>query len=85
VENDSGGNAGLFPSTFRLQDDQGFEYQQLGIHGTMPVLEWRTMGNREQVRGHVDFLIPKSAKGLTLIYADTSREGAQPIHVQLDQ
>jgi hypothetical protein len=83
VENNTGGNAQLFPSQFILKDDQGFTYDQLGIHGTMPVLEWQTLGNRQSVRGHVDFVVPKSAKGLTLVYGDTSREGSQPVQIDL--
>ena len=86
IDNNTGGNAQLFPSQFTLKDDQGFAYEQLGIHGTMPVLEWRTMANRETVRGHADFVVPKSAKGLTLIYSDVSHgNGAQPIEISLGQ
>lgn len=85
VENDTGGNAGLFPSTFVLKDDQEYTYDQLGIHGTMPVLEWRTLANREKVRGHIDFVIPKSARGLVLTYWDTSRPGAVPIQIELGE
>ena len=86
IDNNTGGNAQLFPSQFTLKDDQGFAYEQLGIHGTMPVLEWRTMANRETVRGHVDFVVPQSAKGLTLVYADVSYgDGAQPIQISLGQ
>lgn len=82
VENNTGGNAQLFPSQFILKDDQGFTYDQLGIHGTMPVLEWQTLGNRQSVRGHVDFVIPKSTRSLTLIYGD-ARDGAPPIQIDL--
>ena len=86
VDNNTGGNAQLFPSQFTLKDDQGFNYDQLGIHGTMPVLECRTLANRETVRGHVDFVVPKSAKGLTLVYSDTSQaDKAQPIQIDLGQ
>ena len=83
VENNTGGNAQVFPSQFGLKDEKGFTYDQLGVHGTMPVLEWRTLGNRENVRGYVDFVVPTSAKGLSLVYSDVSRDGAQPIRVDL--
>jgi hypothetical protein len=85
ADNNTGGNAGLYPSMFQLQDSQGFGYDPLGVKGTMPTLEWRTMGNRETVRGHIDFVIPKSAKGLTLVYSGVSAAGAQPIHVELGE
>jgi hypothetical protein len=86
IDNNTGGNAQLFPSQFTLKDEQGFAYEQLGIHGTMPVLEWRTMANRETARGHVDFVVPKSAKGLMLLYSDVSHgNGAQPIQIDLGQ
>jgi hypothetical protein len=86
VDNETGGNAQLFPSQFVLKDDQGFTYDQLGVHGTMPTLEWRTLANRETVRGYVDFVLPKSAKGLTLVYGDTSQsKGGQPIQIEVDR
>jgi len=86
VENSTGGNAQLFPSQFTLRDDQGFTYNQLGVHGTMPALEWRTLANRETTRGYADFLVPKAAKGLVLVYADVSRgNGAQPIQIELGE
>jgi hypothetical protein len=84
IENNTGANAQLFPSQFVLKDDQGFTYDQLGIHGTMPALEWRTLANRETVRGHADFLVPKTAKHLTLIYGDTSQvKDGQPIQIDV--
>ena len=84
IENNTGANAQLFPSQFVLKDDQGFTYDQLGIHGTMPALEWRTLANRETVRGHADFLVPKTAKHLTLIYGHTSQvKDGQPIQIDV--
>ena len=47
----------------------------------MPALEWHTLGNRDTVRGYVNFAIPKSARNLTLIYP---RE-PQPIHIELGE
>ena len=85
VENKTGGNAGLFPAQFRLQDEKGFEYQRLTLPVKQPLLEWRTMGNRESVRGYVDFVVPKSAKGLKLVYPDPGARGAKPIHVDLGE
>jgi hypothetical protein len=85
ADNNSGGNAQLFPSQFRLQDAQGYGYDPLNLKLTMPALEWRTLGNRETVRGHVDFVVPKSAKGLTLVYTGLPRDDAPPIHVELGE
>ena len=85
ADNNTGGNATIYPSEFRLQDDQGYGYAQLNLHATMPTLEWRTMGNRETVRGYIDFLIPKTAKGLTLVYAPAGFGDARPIHVELGE
>jgi hypothetical protein len=81
VENNTGGNATLYPSQFRLQDDQGYGYDPLGVKLVTPILEWTTMGNRETIRGYTDFVIPKSAKGLTLIYS----HDPQPIHIELGE
>lgn len=82
VENNTGGNVGLYPAQFRLQDEKGFEYER-GLPLKQPTLEWRTMGNRESVRGYIDFVVPKSAKGLKLIYSHLPAKGSKPIHVEL--
>ena len=81
VENNTGGNATLYPSQFRLQDDQGYGYDPLGVKLATPILEWTTMGNRQTIRGYTDFVIPKSAKGLTLIYS----HDPQAIHIELGE
>ncbi len=81
VENNTGGNLSFYPVQFRLQDSQSYEYQPLAMKLIAPALEWRNLGNRETVRGYVDFIVPKSAKGLSLIYTHL----AQPIHVDLDE
>jgi len=85
VDNNTGGNATLFPSQFVLRDAAGYQYDRLSLHGTMPALEWQTLGNREHVRGYVDFVVPDSAKGLTLVYGDTSGPKTQPIRIELEE
>ena len=49
------------------------------LHGTMPALEWQPLGSGESIRGYVDFVLPKSAKGLTLVYSGVSGKAAQPL------
>jgi hypothetical protein len=85
VENNTGGNVQLFTATFRLQDDQGYPYQQLGLKLTPPTLPFTTLGNRETVRGYLDFVVPKSAKGLKLVYSHLPTGKSQPIHVDLGE
>ena len=82
ADNQTGGNAAVYPSQFRLQDDKGFGYDPLNLKVKMPTLEWRTLGNRETVRGYVDFVIPKSAKNLLLVYTGVE---SQPIQVELGE
>ena len=84
ADNASGGNAQLFPSQFRLQDADGFGHDPLNLRLSMPTLEWQTLGNRETVRGYIDFIVPRSAKGLTLVYAGVPHDGA-PIYVELGE
>jgi hypothetical protein len=37
------------------------------------------MGNRDRVRGYLDFVVPKSAKGLKLVYSHLPRsDSVQP-------
>jgi len=85
VENNTGGNVQLFTATFRLQDDKGYPYQQLGLKLTPPTLPFTTLGNRETVRGYLDFVVPKSAKGLKLVYSHLPTGKSQPIHVELGE
>jgi hypothetical protein len=84
VDNNTGGNVGLYPAQFILHDEKGFEYDR-GLPVKQPTLEWRTMGNRESIRGYIDFVVPKSAKGLTLIYSDVPAAGSKPIHIELEE
>ena len=82
ADNKTGGNADVYPSQFRLQDARGFGYDPLNLKVKMPTLEWRTLANRETVRGYVDFVVPRSAKGLSLIYTGTS---SRPIRIELGE
>jgi hypothetical protein len=81
VENNTGGNVSFYDTSFRMQDGQSFEYQPLAMKLTGPALGWRNLGNRETMRGWVDFVVPKSSKGLTLVYTHL----AQPIRVDLSE
>lgn len=81
VENNTGKNVTFHPVMFRLQDSQSYEYEPLAMKLTAPSLDWRNMGNRETVRGYVDFTVPRSAKGLTLVYTQM----AQPIRIDLGE
>lgn len=79
VENNTGDNISFYDTSFRMQDGQSFEYKPLAMKLTGPALGWRNLGNRETMRGWVDFIVPKSSTGLELIYTHL----AQPIHVEL--
>jgi hypothetical protein len=57
----------------------------VSLPATMPALEWRTMGNGETLRGYVGFVVPKSAKGLKLVYAHLPRTDSQPIRVEVGE
>jgi hypothetical protein len=81
VENNCGSSVNFFPTSFRLQDDQGYEYEPLAMKLIAPALDWRHLGNREKVRGYVDFSVPKSSKGFTLIYTNLTR----PIQIELGE
>ena len=85
VDNNTGGNVTLFPAVFRLQDNQGYPYQQLGLKMASPTLPFTVLGNREKVRGYLDFVVPKTAKGLKLVYTGVPTNKSQPIHVELGE
>lgn len=81
VENHTGSNVSFYDTSFRMQDSQSFEFKPLAMKLTGPALGWRNLGNRETMRGWVDFIVPRSSKGLELIYTHL----AQPIHVELGE
>jgi hypothetical protein len=81
IENNTGANDTLYPSQFSLKDPQGFNYDPLNLHLMPQSLEWRSMGNRETLRGYTDFIVPASAKNLTLVYP----RDPQPIQIDLDE
>jgi Domain of unknown function (DUF4352) len=81
ADNKTGKNATLYPSQFRLQDDRAFPYDPLNLRVKMPALPWQKLGNRETIRGYIDFVIPKAAKGLKLIYSGAD----QPIEIDLGE
>ena len=78
VENNTGANATLDPTQFSLKDAQGSHYDPLRVHLITQALEPRAMGNRETVRGYVDFTVPANTKGLTLVYP------CDPQHIHID-
>ena len=81
IENNTGGNETLDPAQFSLKDAQDAHYGPLNQHLIGQALESRAIANRETVRGYVDFVVPASAKHLTLVYP---RE-PQPIHIDLEE
>lgn len=81
VENETGNSVSFYDVMFRLQDGEGYEYKPLAMKLIAPALDYRHLGNRESIRGYVDFIVPRSSKKLTLIYTHL----AQPIHIDLEE
>jgi hypothetical protein len=51
-----------------------------------PPLDYGTIVTGEKVRGHVAFVVPREAKGLTLTYpANNTPPNYRPIHIDLGQ
>jgi hypothetical protein len=75
-----------FSNQFKIQDDQSrvFTGGALGVGD--PQLGYGTIVQGNKVRGHVAFIVPKDAKGLTLTYPiDDAPGNARAIHVDLGQ
>jgi hypothetical protein len=75
-----------FSNEFKIQDDQSrvFSGGALGVGD--PQLGYGTVVQGTKARGHVAFIVPKDAKGLTLTYPiDDAPGNARAIHIDLGQ
>lgn len=75
-----------FSTSFNVKDDQDRVYGSRALGAGDPELGFGTVVPGEKVRGHLAFVVPKEAKGLTLTYGggDMPR-GYRPIHIELGQ
>ena len=84
LECDAPGGVRYFASQFKVQDDQArvFDGGALGVGD--PQLGFGTLVQGTKARGHVAFVLPKDAKGLTLTYpAPEGPAGARAIQIDL--
>jgi hypothetical protein len=84
--NESGGSHGYFSTAFRIKDDKNRAYSAGGLGVGDPPLEWGTIVTGEKVRGHLAFVVPREAAGLTLVYLpNNAPPNYRPIHIALGQ
>jgi hypothetical protein len=86
---ENNGNSGhpYFSTNFKIKDPQDRAYASGGLGVGDPPLDWGTIVPGEKVRGHVAFVLPKDANGLTLAYMPPGGgpAGYRPIHIDLGQ
>ena len=87
LENTGTQGHGYFSTNFRVKDPQDRAYTSGALGVADPPLGWGTIVPGEKVRGHVAFVVPKDATGLTLAYVPPSGGPAdyRPIHIELGQ
>ena len=87
IENNSSQAHQYFSTSFKIKDPKDRVYASGGLGVGDPPLEWGTVVQGEKVRGHVAFVVPKEASGLTLVYMPAGGGPAnyRPIHIDLGQ
>jgi hypothetical protein len=85
IENSTGRPFKYWPLEFRLKDDGNYDYSQNALRVNPAALQSGTLVQGEKVRGHLEFTVPKTAKGLRLIYPTADLPGYKPIHIELGQ
>ena len=86
IENRTKKGFGYYSNQFTLKDDQDRPFSSTALGAGQPALGWGTIVPGDKVRGHLAFVVPKDASGLTLTYPiDDGPNGAHAIHVELGQ
>lgn len=86
MENNTGAPHAYYSTSFRIKDDKDRAYGTGGLGVGDPPLEYGTIVTGEKVRGHLAFVVPKEATGLTLAYPpNVAPAGYRPIHIELGQ
>ena len=87
LENNGDRGHQYFSTSFKIRDPQDRVYASGGLGVGDPPLDWGTIVQGEKVRGHVAFVVPKDAAGLTLAYmpAGGGPPNYRPIHIDLGQ
>lgn len=84
LENNSGQDHRYFGVNFTLKDDRDRAYTARILGAHEPALEHGTIVTGEKLRGHLAFVVPKEATGLTLVYgSNTAPARYRPIHIDL--
>lgn len=86
IGNESGAGHGYFSTAFKIKDDKDRAYAAGALGAGDPPLEWGTIVTGEKVRGHLAFVVPRDATGLTLVYLpNNAPPNYRPIHIDLGQ
>ena len=87
LENNGDRGHPYFSTSFKIKDPQDRVYASGGLGVGDPPLDWGTIVQGEKVRGHIAFVVPKDAAGLTLAYMPPGGgpPNYRPIHIDLGQ
>jgi hypothetical protein len=87
LENTGDSGHQYFSTSFKIKDPQDRVYGSGGLGVGDPPLDWGTIVQGEKVRGHIAFVVPKDATGLTVAYMPPGGDPSnyRPIHIDLGQ
>lgn len=85
IENRSPRGFGYYSNQFTLKDDKDRHFSSTALGAGQPALGWGTVVPGDKARGHLAFVIPRGAAGLTLTYPVDDGPNAHAIHIELGQ
>lgn len=86
IENRTQKGFGYYSNQFTLKDGRDRLFSSTALGAGEPALGWGTIVQGDKVRGHLAFVLPRDATGLTLTCPiDDTPGGAHAIHIDLGQ
>jgi hypothetical protein len=82
IENNTARPFAYYTNQFTIKDDKDRPFSSTTLGAADPALTWATLVPGEKARGHLAFVLPKTATGLTLTYPVTD---SSAIHIDLGQ
>jgi hypothetical protein len=83
IENTSPRGFGYYSNQFTLKDAKDRPFSSTALGAGEPALGWGTIVPSAKVRGHLAFVVPRDATGLTLTYP-VSDAPADPRSIQIE-
>jgi len=86
IENATQRGFAYYSNQFTLADDKGRHYTSTALGAGQPALGWGTVVPGDKARGHLAFVVPRDATGLTLTCpVGDGPNTSHAIHIELGQ